>query len=94
MSRRAWQIIKNSKGFYVRTYRSSIRVLVISIFLNLILGVLIYYTYFSRPEPDFYATNGVTPPVQLTPLDQPNYTSEPLLPDEVETETDNKVIPQ
>jgi hypothetical protein len=68
--------------------------LFISIFTNFFLGLVIYYVYHSRPDPDFYATNGVTAPIELTPMDAPNDTSAPLLPDDPESDDDNKVIPE
>ena len=94
MSRRAWNIIKNSKQFYIQTYRKVLFYLGFSLSLNLLFSIAIYYSYFSRPEPAFYATSGITAPVELTPLDQPNYTSEPLLVADEQIQNDNKVIPQ
>ncbi|MCP0913194.1 MULTISPECIES: type IVB secretion system protein IcmM/DotJ [Legionella] len=96
MSRETWNLIKNSKGFYINTYRRAGSVLFLSMILNLLLTLAIYYTYFNRSEPDFYASNGITPPVQLTPLDSPNYTSVPLLADDDQESAANinKTIPQ
>ncbi|WP_133128942.1 type IVB secretion system protein IcmM/DotJ [Legionella nagasakiensis] len=92
MSRVAWDLIKNSKHFYVDTYRKAITFLLFSTVLNVFLGMGIYYAYFNLPEPDFYATSGVTPPVMLTSLDEPNYTSVPLLASEAGS-NNNKVMP-
>lgn len=94
MSRRAWDIIKNSKQFYIQTYRKVLLFLVFSLSLNLLFCIAIYYTYFSRSLPAFYATSGITAPVELTPLDQPNDTSVPLLAADPQVDNDNKVIPQ
>ena len=94
MSRETWNLIKNSKRFYVNTYRRSGTALIFSILLNIFLVVVIGYIYFNEPEPDFYATSGITPPVKMTSLDEPNYTSVPLLADEPESEDETRVIPQ
>lgn len=93
MSREAWNLIKNSKHFYIATYRRAITALFISMSINVGLGVLFYFVYFSQPETDYYSTSGVTPPVKLTPLDGPNYTSTPLLANDPDDEPETKVIP-
>lgn len=79
MGRYTWDLIKQSKGFYVNTFRWTEKSMFISVALNLILGLLLYYVYFNQPESDFYATYGETPPVALTPMDEPNYSSTALL---------------
>lgn len=94
MSRAAWDLIKRSKHFYVDTYRKAGTVLIYSALLNIVLGAAIYYAYINQPERDFYATNGVTPPVMLTPLDEPNYTSSPLLASDPENDDNRRVVPQ
>ena len=94
MSRAAWNLMKNSKGFYVRTYRKTGVALVCSAALNLLFILAIYHFYFNLPERDFFATNGITAPTELTPLDEPNYTSVPLLSSSSKASADNKVIPQ
>ncbi len=94
MSRDTWNLIKSSKRFYVKTYRFTGTVLLVSCLLNIFFSVAIYYTYFDRPAHDFYATNGVTAPVQLTPLDEANYTSVPLLSSNPMTDNTQKAIPE
>ncbi|KTC66537.1 Dot/Icm secretion system protein ImcM [Legionella adelaidensis] len=94
MSRGAWNLTKQSKRFYVQTYRRAGTSLVVSLLINLLLGLGIYYTYFHLPEPDFYSTDGITPPVQLTPMDEPNRSSVPLLASDQESDYGNKVIPE
>lgn len=87
MSQGAWEIIKHSKSFYVRTYRLGVKSLIISVFLNLILGLMICYVHFYQVEPDYYATSGIVPPVMLRSLSAPNNSNVPLLePDPIETE--------
>lgn len=94
MSRETWNLIKDSKRFYVDSYRKIGTTLVISIFVNLFLGCGIYYAYFNRPEPEFYATSGIAPPVLLTAMDIPNNTSVALLAPDPEVENEVKKIPQ
>ena len=94
MSRGTWDIIKQSKHFYVNTYRRTESMLLLSITINLIIGFAIGYQYLGRPEHDFYSTNGVTAPMLLTPMDSANSTSVALLASESNSETNIKVIPQ
>lgn len=94
MSRLTWDLIKNAKGFYVRTYRAAGTALIISAALNVLLGAGIYYVYFNQTERDYYATSGITPPVELTALDSANNSSTPLLASESADNNDTKVIPQ
>lgn len=94
MSRETWRLIKESKLFYINTYRTGLIVLVLSSLLNLFLGIALYYFYFSRPAPDYYATSGVIPPILLTPLDSPNKTSVPLLASDDVSEQETRPIPE
>ncbi len=94
MSRETWGLIKRSKRFYVNTFRRAGSALFLSVASNLILGFAIYYVYFNRSGHDFYATNGVTSPVMLTPMDVPNNTSVALLASDPENDFEIKVIPQ
>ena len=95
MSRNTWSLIKQSKGFYVNTYRRVGTIILISTAINLLLGVGIYFAHYSQPEHAFYATSGENAPVQLTPMDAPNNSSTALLaPDEIEPNEENKVILQ
>ena len=93
MAAEAWSKIINSKSFYIRTYRVAMKSLIISLLINFLLSLAIYYLYFHQPERDFYATSGIIPPVQLTPRDQPNFSTIPLL--EADPPNDNtvKLIP-
>ena len=94
MSRETWTLIKNSKRFYVSTFRRAGSALFVSVVINFTLGLAIYYTYITQPGHDFYATSGITPPVELTSMDTPNNTSVALLADDDESVNDIKVIPQ
>lgn len=94
MSRESWSTIRQSKNFYIRTYRMTGMLIIVSLALNLLMALVVYYLYFHQPVRDFYATSGITPPVQLKPLDEPNKTTTPLLdPDPIDNEPE-KVIPQ
>lgn len=94
MSRETWNLIKQTKQFYVNTYRKIGSALILSVFINIALGLGIYHVYFSQPGHDFYATSGITPPVKLTYMDEPNNSSMPLLANDSEAENEIKVIPQ
>lgn len=94
MSRETWNLIKQSKRFYVNTYRRTGSALFVSVIINLSLVFAVYYIYFNRPEHAFYATSGVIAPIMLTPMDSPNNTSAALLAPDPIDENDIKVIPQ
>ncbi|MCA0404282.1 MAG: type IVB secretion system protein IcmM/DotJ [Proteobacteria bacterium] len=94
MSIENWNNIKGSKFFYVRTYRFGAQCLMISIILNLVMSLMIYYLYISRPDPDFYATSGMVPPVPLRALAEPNQSANALLPPDPVDVNNEKVIPQ
>lgn len=94
MSRPTWAAIKQSKHFYIITYRATSTALFVSIVINVLLGLAIHYAYFSRTQPAFYATNGVTPPVMLTAREEANASSAPLLASNQEQTDEIKLIPQ
>lgn len=80
MSRASWHETMRSKSFDIVYYRRLTRLVVVSFLLNAALCYLAVHLFLSRPEPIYYSTNGATPPVQLTPLDEPNDSSVALLP--------------
>lgn len=94
MGRETWDTIKQSKAFYIRTYRKGGTFVIVSLLVNLLLSLAIYYVHFHQPNPDFYATSGITPPIQLTALNAPNDSSTPLLEPDPATEDETRVIPQ
>ncbi|MGC1182511.1 type IVB secretion system protein IcmM/DotJ [Legionella sp.] len=94
MNRESWELIKNSKIFNVNIYRRGLVILIISLVLSCILGILLFYLYFEKPERDYYATNGVTPPVKLKSMMTSNKTSRALLDPDPPTDLEEKVIPQ
>lgn len=93
MSRGNWNRIKRSKFFYVQIYRKVITLIVASQVINVILCMGVIYFYFNQPGTAYYATSGITPPIELTPRDTPNYSAEALLPPDPVNEDGNKVIP-
>ena len=94
MSRDAWETIKSAKSFYVTTFRRASKFLVLSMFLNILLGLGIAYFYLHQPKRQYFATNGITLPVELTALNSRNYSSEALLPPDPVSEIEVKAIPQ
>lgn len=94
MSRETWNIIRNSKSFYIQTYRRAGKYLIVSGCINLLLCLIIYYLHFHQPVRDFYATSGITPPIKLNPLKTPNYSGTALLDPDPTNNDDVKVIPQ
>lgn len=93
MSRESWNRIKQSKFFYIRNYRALLTLMLASLVLNVILCLLFFYAYINRPPIDFYATSGIAPPIELTPLDAPNTSDSALLPPDPTDEDINRVIP-
>lgn len=94
MSRQTWNEIKASKRFYVKLYRRSINILIVSLLINLILSYVGLHMYFNRPARVAYSTNGASPPTVLSPLSAPNKSKEPLLgSDPNESEIQVKVVP-
>lgn len=94
MSREKWKLIKRKKGFYVSIYRKLQGMLIFLVALNLILGLAVIKVYIGRPDNQFYATNGVGAPEELTAMDEANMTSVALLPNDPVDEDADKVIPQ
>lgn len=94
MSRYTWSLLKQSKNFHVNIYRRGLTALIISMILSCAMGCGIFYLYLREPEPDFYATSGITPPIKLNPLPEANNLSEALLPPDPQAENEEKKIPQ
>lgn len=94
MSKLTLQKIKASKRFYVRTYRKLGSFLLFSVVFNIVLGVAVTYMYINIPERDYYATYGEIPPIELTALDTPNFSSRALLSDDRKYESDKREIPK
>lgn len=83
MSKIKYTRLKNRRYFYVFTYRNLLNTLIFLGICNLIfLGVGIYL-FFTRGMHSYYATSGYTNPEQLTPVNEPNFSSQALLPDDI-----------
>lgn len=93
MSRGTWSRIRQSTRFYVDTYRRALIVLLCSVSLSILLCLSIYISYFGRPSNDFYATDGITPPIPLTAMSQPNASSVPLLANDQNQNENTKAVP-
>lgn len=94
MSREAWSLIKNNKNFNVHVYRRGLVVLIISLTLSCVLGLFLFYVYMRQPEPDYYATSGVTSPIKLLAITEPNNSPYALLPPDPPEGNEEKRIPQ
>ena len=94
MSRERWYSIKHYKLFYINTYHRLASFLLLMFSLNLLLSLFAAHLYLKQPEPQFYSTDGVTPPDQLVALNKPNMTSNALLPINPATEPAVKMIPE
>lgn len=82
MSRHIWHLETQKRAFYIRAYRKMLNVLLFSGGMNILLIVVAMYSYFHVPEPDYYASSGELPPVEMQVSFAPNDTSVPLLPTE------------
>ena len=94
MSRGTWELLKKSKSFYIRTYRLAGTWALVSMLLNFMLLLAISYVHFTEPERNYYATSGITPPVQLTAFKTPNYSNTPLLEPDPVNDDETRIIPQ
>ncbi len=90
MSRGSWNKIKQSHLFFVHTCRWIQSALFFSVILSVLLCMGIYHVYFGRHEPDFYATSGITEPVLLQSMDEPNTSAYPLLANDLNTDEESR----
>ena len=94
MSVKTWNLIKRSKRFYIRTYRGIETAILISVTISVGLISSVSYTYSIQPEPDYYSTYGETAPAPLIAMDEPNYSSQPLLASDSTQDSDVRAVPQ
>lgn len=94
MTRAYWDVVKQSKGFHVRMYRLTGRLLVMSFMIMVLLGFGIVFVKLHEPQPDFYATYGDTPPIKLKPMTQANRSAHALLGDDTNHDSMVKVMPK
>lgn len=84
---------KKSKGFYCTGFQKAVNVLFVSVALNICFVMAIHSKIAHKIEPNFYASDGVSSPIMLNPLDAPNESSTPLLPDDPHEEMMVRAIP-
>ncbi len=94
MSRETWSLLKQNRSFNVNVFRRGLLALILSLGISCIIVLLIFYIHSREPEPDFYATNGVTPPIMLKALQGPNMSSTALLESDPPNDDGLRVIPQ
>lgn len=94
MSKLTWDLIKNRKNFHVILYRRGLSAIIISLGVSCVLMLGIIYLYINTPQRNYYASNGVSPPIKLNPLKAPNMSSEALLEPDPPEQEEQKVIPQ
>jgi len=82
MSRLKFFKIRQTRYFYVFTYRNLLNTLIFLIICNLIFLGIATHLYATRGLHTFFATSGYTNPSQLVPYVKPNYASLPLLQDD------------
>jgi hypothetical protein len=75
--------LKNKRYFYVISYRNILNTLIFSGICNLIFLGVATYLFFTRGMHTYYASSGYSNPEQLTPINGPNYSATPLLPNDI-----------
>jgi hypothetical protein len=94
MSRRLWARRIKDYTFNIKTYRRFLAMILGSVLLNVLLILLISYSYLTQGAAQYYSTDGVTMPVELKPLAHPNESSTPLLPPGPPVDNKIKIIPE
>jgi|LauGreDrversion4_2_1035121.scaffolds.fasta_scaffold123966_3 intracellular multiplication protein IcmM len=83
MSSLKYQRYRSQRYFYVSAYRKIIKLMFYSVSFNVFLFTLGSYIFFNEQAPEYFGTNGATNPVELSAINAPNYSSSPLLPDDI-----------
>jgi intracellular multiplication protein IcmM len=94
MPRLVWDLKKKSKNFYMLLFRRAKNMTIIFLFINILLEAALFVVYLNIPERYFYATYGDIPPIQLIPMDEPNYSPFPLLANDDYQDSDARSVPQ
>ena len=84
---------KKQKNFYSSYFHNTVNVLIFSVFLNLVLIGVVQNKLMHIASTDFYASDGISQPILLTPLSAPNKSSIPLLPDDPAEEMMMRTLP-
>lgn len=82
--------IKRQKNYYRIGLRRMTGVLFISLVLNGIFVLAIFFVVIAMPEPRFYSTNSAGFITPLVPLDKPNTSSQYLLESDPQEEIEMK----
>lgn len=94
MSRVSIQDRQAQKHYYREHFRLTVKLLMYSFLLMVILSVLIIFYYISKPTPDYYATNSSGFIRSLKAMNAPNESSTALLkPEPVEEVQMKKLEP-
>lgn len=80
--------IKSKRYFYVISYRMVLNALLFSAAGNVIFLSVASYLFYNRGAQAYYSTNGISNPEQLRPMSTRNYSSTPLLADDVQSDTE------
>ena len=75
--------LKNKRYFFVFSYRNILNSLIFLGICNLIFLGVATFLFFNRGQHIYFATSGLTNPVQLAPMNGPNYSSVPILEDDI-----------
>lgn len=94
MSRTEWDVIRRKPGFYIQGFRYGVLFLLSLLLLNGVMVLIIAFQYLRQPEPEYYATNGVTSIVKLDAMSKPNNSSVALLEPDPPTGDQEKKIPE
>lgn len=79
MRKLALSDIKNKKNYYRDLYRKLIFIINVSTIISIILIIMSILIYITEPDPTFYATNSASNIMRIKSMNQPNYSSSPLL---------------
>ena len=81
MAKQTLSNIIRGKHYYRNKFRSTVVLLILSLTIMASLSLFIFYEELTQPTPNFYASNsaGAGFITQLTPLSEPNQTSQYLL---------------
>jgi hypothetical protein len=96
MSQVYWDNIRSNIYFYIKTYRRLCNILIFLLGFSFVLTLINIYFYMARPSRHYFATNGVSAPLELVQMDRPNDTAYALLPPDPTEEMimTDRIIPQ
>ncbi len=80
MPKQSLQDVMEKKNYYRDVYRKSLRWLQYMLAINVVFLLAIIQIYLTREEPNYYATNSASSIKLLLGMNEPNHSSEALLP--------------